>query len=189
MSKPVISAKIAILVANGFNEQNMTLAQRALQAAGANARIIGMDQGLVNGWSDNENAWGHHFAVDSTLSTALAVDYAMLVVPGGRRSLEKLKLTAHTKRFIGGFMDTGKPVAAFNDALEILAYTDKIQGRLVAGPESLKDFALQAGAQWAETPYALDRNLLSGSSEDPAEFVAAMIAHFSGETAALKQAA
>lgn len=97
MSKTFVGDKIAILVANGFTEQDLTHTQRALQAQGANTRIIGMDNGLVNSWTGD--AWGHHFAADCALNMALAADYDMLIIPGGRRSIEKLKLTAHTRRF------------------------------------------------------------------------------------------
>jgi putative intracellular protease/amidase len=176
MNKSIAGTKIAILIANGFNEQDMTLAQRALQAAGAHAKIISVEQGLVNGWTGN--AWGHNFAVDMQLSSALAADFDRLVIPGGKRSLEKLKLTAHTKRFIGGFMDTGKPVAAFDDALEILAFTEKLNGRIVSGSAIQMSLAIQAGAQWSEEPFTIDRNLLSGRTENPSEFIEAIIGHF-----------
>ena len=66
MNKSFAGEKIAILVANGFNEADLTQIQRILQAKGANTRIIGMDNGLVNSWTGD--AWGHHFATDQLFS-------------------------------------------------------------------------------------------------------------------------
>ncbi len=118
MSKPLTGIKIALLIANGFCEQDMTETQRALTAAGANVRIVSPEQGLVNGWTGE--GWGHHFAVDATLSTALGADYAMVVLPGGKRSHDKLKLTAHTRRFVSGFVAAHKPIVSFGDTLQAL---------------------------------------------------------------------
>ena len=53
MSKALLGQKIAVLVANGFQETDMTATQRLLQDTGANVRIVSMDHGLVNSWKDN----------------------------------------------------------------------------------------------------------------------------------------
>lgn len=120
MSKSLPGQKIAILVANGFEQADFTETQRALIAAAATVKVVSPDQGLVNGWEGQ--GWGHHFPVDQVLSTALGADFDMLVVPGGARSLEKLKTTAHTRRFFNSFINAGKPVAVFGDVTALLDY-------------------------------------------------------------------
>lgn len=189
MSKPLLGIKIAILVANGFSEQDMTETQRALLTAGANIRVVSMDNGLVNGW--HGTGWGHHFAVDSALSSALAADYDMLVIPGGQRSLDKLKLTAHTRRFIGGFMAASKPVAAFGDAVDLLAFTEQTVGRTLAGPEALREPMERSGAVWSASDSAIDGNLMSGRSDEQTRpaFIPAVIAHFASFAELAKAAA
>src|ERR1700760_1574067 len=117
-SRSLQGRKVAILVANGFNQQELMLAQRSLLDAGAHARIVSPESGLVHSWADD--GWGHNYAIDAQLSEALGADYAMLVVPGGNRSMDKLKLTAHTKRFLGSFLAMQKPVALCGDALMLL---------------------------------------------------------------------
>lgn len=175
MRKPLSGEKIAVLVANGFCEKDLTALQRALQPLGAAMRIISMDHGLVNSW-DGEG-WGLNFAADASLSAALAADFSMLVIPGGSRSVEKLKLTAHTRRFIGGFIDMGKPVLTFGAALDLLVFTEKLAGRSVTGPDSLRAAAEQAGASWVEAAFAVDRNLMTAPGMDEqGERAAAFIA-------------
>lgn len=141
MSKPLSGVKIAILVANGFEEADMTATQRALVAAGAHAKIISPEPGLVNSWTGQ--AWGHHFAIDAQLNAALGADYAMLVIPGGQRSVDKLKLTAHTKRFINSFMAAQKPVAVWGNAAQTMEYAgaDTNAANVVFGEGA--DFAAQ----------------------------------------------
>lgn len=141
MAKVLKDEKVAILVANGFNESEMTNVQKHLQKAGANTRIISVSQGLVNSWRDND--WGHHFAADNILSASLAVDYAMLYVPGGKRSIEKLRLTAHTKRFINGFLNSDKPVAMSGDAIELVFSSNNANRFEISIPENLRSLTEQ----------------------------------------------
>lgn len=133
MSKSLIGTKIAILVANGFDQQDFTDIQKTLNAAGASLKVVSPDQGLVNGWEGS--AWGHHFPVDQQLSSALGADFDMLVVPGGQRSMDKLKTTAHTKRFINSFMTSVKKVVMFGDAVGLLEYAG--QGSDASGYENV----------------------------------------------------
>lgn len=165
MSKPLPGTKIAILVANGFDQQDFTEVQKMLNGAGAKIKIISPDQGLVNGWEGQ--GWGHHFPVDQTLSTALGADFDMLVIPGGTRSMEKLKTTAHTKRFFNSFMNAGKPVAVFGDVADLLVFSG--QSSDVAAHTNL----YVAGAE----------------SEDRAATVAAMMEFFASIADDVKQAA
>ena len=118
-NRPLLGVKAAILVANGFCEDHLVNIQKSLQNLGANVRIISSEQGLVCGWT--ETGWGYHFAVDSGLNTVLAADYALLVVPGGQRSIDKLNLTQHTRRFINGFLAAQKPVAVFDEAGQLVS--------------------------------------------------------------------
>lgn len=129
--KALYGQRIAILVANGFSEQDLIRTQRVVQAMGGDTRIVSMDQGLVNSW--NGTTWGLNFAADQALNTSLAADYEILIVPGGERSAEKLKLTAHTRRFMNGFLATGKPVIAANEAVDLLSFTEILEGKTVAG--------------------------------------------------------
>ncbi len=183
MEKPLLGQKIAFLVANGFYEDDMVQSQRALQALGANIRVISMDRGLVNSW--NGEGWGLHFAADNALNTALAADYDMLVVPGGRRSIDKLKLTAHTGRFMGGFLGAGKPVAIFGSALELLVFFEKAPGYEVAGPARLQGDAERAGALWEGHGPVISGSLLSAfvMDDNREEFVAEICRHFSASLA------
>lgn len=176
--KSMLGLKIAILAANGFDEKDLTLAQRALVDAGASVKIISTDQGLVNGWDGR--GWGHNYAVDAQINTALGVDYDALVLPGGQRSLDKLKLTAHTKRFIGSFMAAIKPVAVMGDALQLMAGAQQLATRKVSGPQSCREMVENTGASWSEETVCIEGALISGAcdSETRENFVSTMVAHF-----------
>jgi len=150
---------VAILVANGFEETEMTEPQRALLAAGAQLKTVSPEQALVNGW--HEAAWGHYFPVDTALSEALAADFDALLVPGGSRGIEKLAGNPHTKRFLKGFIDGSKPVALIGDAAGLLVVVERAAGKTVAADESVAETLKEAGAVLAEEPIAADGAMLT----------------------------
>lgn len=170
--------KIAVLVANGFNELDLTAAQKCLQGYGAYLRVISMDGGLVNSW--NGTGWGLNFAADSVLNEALAADYSMLLVPGGRRSIDKLKLTAHTRRFVNGFLGANKPLAMSGDAVELLMHIEMMDGRTVCAPDAIERDIMLADGTYSSDLYSIDGNLMTGdpTEESHDEFIQAVAAHF-----------
>ncbi len=179
MKKRLNDVKIAVLVANGFYERDMTECQRALLAEGANVRVVSLDQGLVNSW--HGKGWGHHFAVDYPLGTSLAADFDMLLVPGGARSVEKLKQTAHTRRFINGFMSAGKRIVMVGEGVDLLFFAGLAAGRNITGDDALDERASESGAIWQGESLCMDGNLLTariGENEDIAPFIGSMLTFF-----------
>ena len=87
MSLTLAGKNVAILAANGFDENQMTEIQRALTKAKVTIRTISPEQGVVNGWQGD--GWGHYFPVDVQINAALGSDFDMLVLPGGERSVKK----------------------------------------------------------------------------------------------------
>ena len=133
-------------------------------------KIVSANQGLVNGWDGQ--GWGHNYAVDAQINTALGADYDVLVIPGGSRSHDKLNMTAHTKRFVGSMMIAEKPVMAIGDALNLMAEIEQLDGRTVTGPEESRQMATSNAAIWSDESVTVDQNLLTGIWSD--DFAAAM---------------
>jgi len=186
--QPLAGKTIAILVANGFEELEMTEPQRALLKQGAQIKIISPEQGLVNGW--HGAAWGHYFPVDKQVGDVLAADFDLLVLPGGERSIAKLANNPHIKRILASFMDSGKGVAAIAGGVGLLATAQRVKGRTLSAPASLSDMLAKDGARIAEEPVTVDRFLVTADSQDqlPA-FIEAMVRVFVDAVEQRKQAA
>lgn len=187
MTQGLSGKTVAILVANGFEELEMTEPQRALLAAGATLKLVSPEQGLVNGW--HGRAWGHYFPVDIGLSTALAADFDALLVPGGARGVEKLGTSAHTKRFLKGFIDGGKPVALIGHAPVLLAGAERAKGRTVTAAPDVLDELTEAGAKISEEPVVTDANLLTTQPEADLAAVKDAVVKLFTEIAAMAAAA
>lgn len=159
MQKPLAGKKVAILIANGFNENEMAAFQRGVLEAGATPKIVSIENGLTNGWQGSN--WGHYFAVDCPLADALAADFDILVIPGGSRSHDKLKLTAHTRRFIGGFLAAYKPMMVLSDAAHLLVATNQVNGLMLNAPEKFADEINNAGGIFSADSPTIHHNVIS----------------------------
>lgn len=128
--------KVALLVANGFTEDHMSHVQRTLTRNGIAYSVIAPEQGLVNSWQGK--GWGHHFTVDVDLNRALGSDYEALIIPGGTRSLSKLRDNPHARRIVKHFFDAQKPILLIEEGIVLAALLSAaMQGRTVAHVQSL----------------------------------------------------
>ncbi len=178
MHKPLAGKNIAVLVASGFEELQMTEPQKALLALGATVKLVGPES-LANGW--HGDSWGHYFPVDAQLASMLSADYDMLLVPGGARSLIKLAQTPHTKRVVSAFIDDQKPVALIGDGVEILVIAERAEGMTVTGAPESRAALEGAGAIWSEEPTLLTGNVLTATGADMPLFIAEMTNLFLGQ--------
>lgn len=187
--QPLAGKTVAILVANGFEELEMTEPQRALLKLGAAPKIISPEQGLVNGW--HGAAWGHYFPTDKHVGDVLAADFDLLVLPGGDRSVAKLANNPHTRRIIGSFMDAGKGVAAIGKGVELLAVAERAKGRTVSAPEGSRAALEAAGAKLAEEEAIVtDRFLVTAKDQESlADFIDTLSKVFVQAVEQRKQAA
>ena len=176
MQKSLAGLNVAILIANGFDEIEMTSFQRALIEVGASPKIVSVESSLAHGWQGK--GWGHYHPVDKHLSDALAADYDVLIVPSGYRGHEKLKQTAHTRRFIGGFMMAIKPVLAMGDAVKMMAEIGVIKGMMVAASEDIRAVLTENSVVASDNSPTIHNNLMTmlSVSENVQESIASFMA-------------
>lgn len=174
--QPLAKLNIAILLANGFAEEEFAATQRQLLSEGANVTVVSMENGLANGW--HENGWGHYFPVDKSLSTALAADFDALFVPAGSRHIERLSGQAHAARFLRGFVDGEKPMVLNGEAARLLMVAERSSGRTVVSDHIDATAAAEANLTLAEDSKHTDRNLVTTANLSVPEIVEATVEHF-----------
>ena len=82
--------KVAILVADGFEQVELTEPRKALDAAGAQTSIVSPKKDKVRGW--NFTDWGEEIKVDVPLAQAKADDFDALLLPGGVMNPDTLRM-------------------------------------------------------------------------------------------------
>src|SRR4051812_18461558 len=86
---PLAGKKVAILVADGFEQVEMTEPRNALEAAGADTSLVSPASGTVKGWEHTH--WGNQFNVDIPLDEAHPEDFDALLLPGGVMNPDHLR--------------------------------------------------------------------------------------------------
>ena len=160
--------KIAILVADGFEQVELTGPREALEAAGAEIQIVSPSEGEVQGWNHDDKA--DLFPVDMPLNLARSDDYDALLLPGGVRNPDQLRMMTRAVEFVDGFIATGKPVAAICHAPWLLIETNWIKGKTITSWPSLKSDLINAGAHWVDREVVVDNHLVT--SRKPADIPA-----------------
>jgi len=168
MGKSLNGVKVAILVADGFEQVELTEPKKALEQAGAITTIVSPAEGQVQGWNHDEKA--DKFSVDEPLNHARSDDYDALFLPGGVRNPDQLRVITRAIEFVRGFFAAGKPVAAICHAPWTLIEAETLRGRKVTSWPSLKTDLENAGAEWVDREVIVDDGLVT--SRKPADLEA-----------------
>jgi protease I len=164
MSSPLESKKVAILVADGFEQVEMTDPRAALVEAGATTTLISPNRRRVQAMKHHDK--GDVFDVDLPLDSANADDFDALVLPGGVANPDVLRTNEKAVAFARSFFDAGKPVAAICHGPWLLVEADVVRGRTVTSWPSLKTDLRNAGAEWVDREVVVDQGLVTSRKPD-----------------------
>ena len=164
MENKLAGKKIAILVADGFEQIELVEPKKALEEAGANTQIVSPADGEVQGWNHDEKA--DRFPVDMPLNRARSDDYDALLLPGGVRNPDELRRLTRAIEFVDGFFASGKPVAAICHAPWILIDAGVVKDRTITSWPSLKTDLINAGANWVDREVVVEKGLVTSRKPD-----------------------
>src|SRR5262245_10580727 len=163
-TKTLEGRRVAILVADGFEQIEMTEPKAALERAGARTSIVAPPAQSVQGWKHFDKA--DHFAVDVSLDDARSSDFDALLLPGGVANPDQLRINPKAVSFIRGFFDAGKPVAAICHGPWPLIDAGVTKGRMVTSWPSLRADLTNAGAKWVDQEVVTDNGLVTSRKPD-----------------------
>jgi len=113
----IATRKIAVLAADGVNEENLLNVKDALTAEGALCEVIAPRLGFISGKNDTD------IPVDKSLLTTASVFYDAVYVPGGTNSVGTLAEDPDAIHFLNEAFKHCKAIAADDDALQVLEAT------------------------------------------------------------------
>ena len=164
MSERLDGKKVAILVENGFEEEELTKPKEALEQAGAETKIVSPVGKQVKGWRHTE--WGRTFPVDISLDQADPRQFDALLLPGGVMNPDKLRGNPKALQFVRSFFDEGKPVAAICHGPQVLISAGLVRGRKMTSWPAIKVDMRNAGANWVDQEVIVDNGLVSSRKPD-----------------------
>ena len=177
MAEKLDGLKVAILVADGFEQVELTEPRQALQDAGATTEIVSPAPGQVKGWDVKE--WGETCKVDVPLDSADAGRYDALLLPGGVGNPDTLRMDENVVSFVRDFFEQGKPVAAICHGPWTLVEAGVVRGRKLTSWPSVQTDIRNAGGNWVDEEVVVDQGLVtSRKPDDIPAFNAKMIEEF-----------
>jgi protease I len=192
MKNDLTGKRVAILVADGFEQVELDKPREALDKAGAETFIVSPSGDEVQGW--NHDKEGDSLEVDVALDDAKAEDYDALLLPGGVMNPDTLRTIPAAVAFAKHFFEEGKPVAAICHGPQLLIEAGVVSGKKMTSFKSLKTDLTNAGAEWVDEPMVCDQGLVtSRTPDDIPQFNAKMIEEFaegfhSGQQRTVEQA-
>jgi protease I len=181
--------KVAILVADGFEQVEMTEPRKALEDAGAETKVVSPKSGKIQGMHHADK--GDKFDVDLSLDDARPQEFDALMIPGGLMNPDQLRSTPEALEFTRHFFDEGKPVAAICHAPWVLIDAGVVRGRTLTSWPAIKTDVKNAGGNWVNEEVVVDNGLVtSRKPDDIPAFNEKMIEEFcQGRHAAMARAA
>lgn len=163
-SQTLNGLKVAILVTDGFEQVEMTEPRNALDAAGADTRLVSPKEGEVKAWDFTD--WGGMFPVDVLLEDARPEAFDALLLPGGVINPDALRTLPEAVAFVKAFFDAGKPVASICHGPWTIIETGAARGRRLTSWPSLRTDLENAGAGWVDREVVVDQDLVTSPKPD-----------------------
>lgn len=111
------SRKIAILAADGADSASINQIKAALEAEGAVVEVIAPKLGFITAADDTQ------IEVDQSFLTAASVLFDSVYVAGGMNAVATLEAEANAVHFLNEAFKHCKPIAAHEDAMQVLDAT------------------------------------------------------------------
>jgi protease I len=164
MARKLDGKKVAILVADGFEQVEMTKPREALDEAGAQTKIVSLKPGKIRGMNHMDK--GDKFDVDFTVNEARPEEFDALVIPGGLYNPDTMRTNDRALNFTRHFFREGKPVAVICHGPQVLINADVVRGRRMTSWPAIKGDMRNAGARWVDEEVVVDNGLVSSRKPD-----------------------
>jgi protease I len=164
MARKLGGKKVAILVADGFEQVEMTKPREALDEAGAETKIVSLKSGKIQGMNHADK--GDKFDVDFTLDEARPEEFDALMIPGGLMNPDALRSNEDALEFTRHFFREGKPVAAICHGPWVLIDAGVVRGRTLTSWPAIKTDVKNAGGNWVNEEVVVDNGLVTSRKPD-----------------------
>lgn len=159
MTTELKGKKVAILAAEGFEESELKEPKKALESAGAETEIVSINKEAIRSWRDNQ--WGEAIQVDTVVEEANPDHYDALMIPGGLKNPDVLRMNADAVEFVRQFAVSGKPIGAICHGPWILVEADVVKGRTLTSYPSIKTDIKNANGNWVDKEVVVDKGIVT----------------------------
>ena len=168
------NTRVLIVATDGFEEAELFGPRRILQQRGAEVVLASLKRDPIQATVHDDP--GNTIRPDITIDEVLADDFDALILPGGVRNPDQLRLHSNVIDFIKDFDRQGKPIGAICHAPWLLVEADLLRGRTATSWPSIRTDLRNAGANVVNEAAVTDGNIVtSRKPEDVEPFTNAVI--------------
>ena len=164
MGEQLKGRSIAFLATDGVDERELAVPWKALVDAGAEVALVSNKEGEIQSVTKGEKAG--KFPVNKLIADVSARDFDALVLPGGVKNPDTLRMDAGAVALVRDFMAADKPVAAMCHAPWLLVEADAVEGRTLTSYPSLRTDIQNAGGSWVDKQVEVDQKLITSRTPD-----------------------
>jgi protease I len=146
--------KVAVALANNYEDVEATSPIEALQDAGAEVTIVGIEKGEITGKK------GDTQTASKTFADVSPDDFDMLLIRGGG-SPENLRINDAAVQFSRDFVQSGKPVASICHGPQLLISARVVSGRKLTAVNKIRDDIVNAGGLYVDEELTEDGSFIT----------------------------
>jgi protease I len=168
------NARVLIIATDGFEEWELFGPSEILQKRGAEVVLASLKRRPIQATVHDDP--GKTIRPDLTIEEVIPDDFDALILPGGVRNPDTLRLHANVIELIKAFDRQGKPIGAICHGPWLLVEADLLRGRTATSWPSIRTDLRNAGADVIDQPAATDGNIVTSRNPDDVEaFTGALI--------------
>jgi protease I len=165
MAERLEDKRIAFFAApEGTEQVELTVPWDRLSKAGARVELVSTAPGEIQMFNHLDK--GDTWSVDRTIEDASPDEFDGLLLPGGVANPDLARTSEAAVRFVRGFFDRAKPVAAICHAPWMLVEADVVRGRTLTSWPSLQTDIRNAGGRWVDEEVVVDTGLVTSRKPD-----------------------
>jgi len=168
------NARVLIVATDGFEEWELFGPRQILQERGAEVMLASPSRTPIQATVHDDP--GKTIRPDLTIDDVRAEDFDALILPGGVRNPDQLRLHGNVIALIRLFAEQGKPVGAICHGPWLLVEADLLRDRTATSWPSIRTDLRNAGAVVIDEAAVTDGNIVTSRNPDDVEaFTDAMI--------------
>jgi deglycase len=161
------NARVLIVATDGFEEWELFGPRQILLQRGAEVVLASLKREPIQATIHDDP--GKTIRPDLTVDEANADDFDALILPGGVRNPDQLRLHGNVIKLIRQFAEQMKPIGAICHGPWLLVEADLLRGRTATSWPSIRTDLRNAGANVVDQSAVTDGNVVTSRNPDDVE--------------------
>ena len=153
---------ILIIAADGFQQEEFFEPMNYMREQGATVHVASMKTEPIAADSEEKR----EYTPELTFGDVNVADYDGLIIPGGLKNPDTLRMQDDAVQVVRDFAEDGKTIGAICHGPWLLAEADVIEGRELTSYPSIQTDMRNAGGRWTDSEVVTDNGFVTSRKPD-----------------------